>query len=124
MQIELTHQNGFFYNCAMAKKYKKLVRDNIPLIIEESGKTFSFHFASDAEYKSSLRAKAVEEANELANAYERKEIISESADLLEVLESIWKEEGITSEEVLARKAEKKESNGGFEKMLILDEVSD
>lgn len=106
------------------KKYNKLVRDRIPEIIEKDGKTCHIHIADKDEYESAISAKLLEESSELAAAKSKEEKIRESADVLEVLEAIWQEEGISKEEVLRIKNEKRESNGGFSSKIILEEVSD
>lgn len=108
----------------MNKKYGKLVRDKIPEIIEKEGKACHIHIADKEEYDSAISAKLIEESSELSAAKTKEEKIRESADVLEVLETIWREEGISREEVLKAQTEKRESNGGFSKKIILEEVSD
>lgn len=108
----------------MEKKYNKLVRDKIPEIIEEDGKSCNLHIADKEEYEVALGKKLVEEANELASAEGKEDKIRESADLLEVLLTIWREEDITLDEVLTEKEKKIESRGGFSKKIILEDVND
>lgn len=108
----------------MAKKYGKLVRDKIPEIIEQDGKTCLVHLADKKEFDEELGRKLLEESGELSEAKTREDKINESADILEVLETLWRDEGIELEEVLVAKEKKFVSNGGFEKKIILEEVSD
>lgn len=44
--------------------YNKLVRDNIPQVIEAAGKTCTTRTLSDEEYRHELRKKAFEELEE------------------------------------------------------------
>jgi predicted house-cleaning noncanonical NTP pyrophosphatase (MazG superfamily) len=47
------------------KKYDKLVRDRIPEIIERAGKAATWRRLRDVEFRLALKAKALEEAQEL-----------------------------------------------------------
>ena len=53
--------------------YQKLVRDNIPAIIEKSGETCVTRKLSDKEYEDALVEKLQEEVKELLEAYTSKE---------------------------------------------------
>ena len=55
----------------MRKTYHKLVRDRIPEIIREPGKTCEVVTLAAEEYHQALRQKLVEEAMEAADATER-----------------------------------------------------
>ena len=48
----------------MRIEYNKLIRDRIPEIIKEAGKTYSVVVMDDDEYKRSLLEKLLEEAKE------------------------------------------------------------
>jgi predicted house-cleaning noncanonical NTP pyrophosphatase (MazG superfamily) len=98
------------------KQYNKLVRDNIPDILETKGLAFDFHVAEDAEYEEKLFAKLVEEAREVEEA----KSIEEIADLYEVLEAIRKLKGYSEEEIRKVQKEKGERRGKFEKKIILE----
>ena len=50
------------------KSYEKLVRDRIPEIIERAGKTATWREFRDDEFRVALKAKALEEAQELFDA--------------------------------------------------------
>ncbi|MBV1822093.1 nucleoside triphosphate pyrophosphohydrolase, partial [Bacteroidales bacterium MSK.15.36] len=63
------------------KIYNKLVRDNIPEIIEKDGKKFDIRYAHKEELISLLEAKLQEEAKEF---FEDKNL-EELADLMEVI---------------------------------------
>ena len=99
--------------------YNKLIRDLIPEQITHSGKYASFGTLNTEQFLQALRLKLLEEAHELFHADTRAEIINESADLLELMETLLKHQQIDFEEVLRRKQEKQASAGGFDKKLIL-----
>lgn len=104
----------------MIKPYHKLIRDKIPEIIEKDGKTCEVVSLSDKEYLDALRAKLGEELKEYQEDYS----IEELADLQEVVDAIVKAEGLTPKEFDALKEKKRQSNGGFDKKLMLLSVDD
>lgn len=53
--------------------YQKLVRDNIPAIIEKNGETCVTRKLTDKEYEDALAEKLQEEVKELLEAYTAKE---------------------------------------------------
>ena len=84
----------------MSKKivYNKLVRDNIPEIIEASGKTCKTEILSNEEYLQMLDKKLDEELAE----YHQEQNIEELADLLEVLYATAKASGGFDDNILLR----------------------
>lgn len=100
-------------------KYNKLVRDRIPEIIEESGKTCIVEILSEEKYLEMLDAKLDEELAE----YHKDQNIEELADLLEVLLAVAKARGYSAEELEKVRREKATERGGFEKRLLLREVT-
>ena len=101
-------------------KYNKLVRDRIPEIIENSGKTAHTHLLSDEEYIAELDRKLGEEYAE----YQADKNIEELADMLEVIYAIAKARGASVEELERVRKEKAEKNGAFEKKIFLEGVDD
>ena len=99
-------------------KYNKLVRDRIPEIIENSGKTAHTHLLSDEEYIAELDRKLGEEFAE----YQADKNIEELADMLEVIYAIAKARGASVEELERVRKEKAEKNGAFEKKIFLEVV--
>lgn len=99
-------------------QYNKLIRDNIPQIIESSGKTCNTEILSDAAYLQMLDAKLDEELAE----YHKDQNIEELADLLEVIRAAAVARGYTLEELERVRAEKAVKRGGFEKRILLKEV--
>ena len=100
------------------KRYHKLVRDRIPEIIEQSGKTCITSILSADEYLAMLDEKLSEELAE----YQQDKSMEELADLLEVMMAVAKARGSSFEEVEAIRRQKAEKRGGFEKRILLTEV--
>ena len=100
--------------------YRKLVRDRIPEIIEQSGKTCSCSVLSDNEYLMMLDGKLNEELAE----YQESKSMEELADLLEVVRAVALARGSSPEEVEEIRRMKAEKRGGFEKKILLEEVTE
>ena len=103
----------------MTKKYNKLVRDRIPEIIESSGRTCVTEILSDEDYLKMLDAKLDEELAE----YHADQNIEELADLMEVIRACAVARGYSVEELEQIRAEKAAKRGGFEKRILLKEVT-
>lgn len=104
----------------MAKTYNKLVRDRIPEIIESSGKTCLTATLSDEAYIHMLDQKLNEELAE----YQESKSMEELADLIEVIAATAKVRGCSWEQLMRIRNEKHSKRGGFEKKILLMEVSD
>lgn len=98
--------------------YHKLVRDRIPEIIEQSGKTCICSVLTDEEYLKLLDEKLNEELAE----YQESKSIEELADLMEVIYAVAIARGSSREEVERIRKEKADKRGGFEKKILLEEV--
>ena len=97
------------------KLYHKLIRDNIPAIIESKGGKAEIRILSDEEYPIYLEAKLDEEVGE----YHRDKNIEELADILEVVYALAESIGCSREELLETYEKKHAARGGFEKKLFL-----
>ena len=104
----------------MSKVYNKLVRDRIPEIIEASGKTCLTATLSDEAYLHMLDQKLNEELAE----YQESKSMEELADLIEVIAATAKARGCSWEQLLRIRNQKRAKRGGFEKRILLMEVSD
>lgn len=104
----------------MTKHYHKLVRDKIPQIIEESGKTCKTRILSREEYCKMLDEKLEEELAE----YQESKSLEELADLLEVMAAVVEARGYTWQELTRVREEKREARGGFREQILLEEVQD
>ena len=102
------------------KVYNKLVRDNIPEIIAETGKSCVTSTLSDNDYFSALNLKMSEELAEYQASHE----VEELADLMEVIIAAAEALGSSYDELEAIRLRKKNKRGGFEKHIYLESVSD
>ncbi len=103
----------------MTISYNKLVRDRIPEIIRDSGKSCTTEVLSKEQYLKMLDAKLDEELAE----YHTEQNIEELADLLEVIFAAALARGWTAEELERVRVEKAAKRGGFEKRILLKDVS-
>lgn len=102
------------------KVYNKLVRDNIPSIIEENGEKAVYHVLSDEEYWSYLLKKDSEELEKVRKASSKAEIKEELANKLEIIRAAAHYHGFTLNDIIEEADLKKENKGGFSKRLILE----
>lgn len=101
-------------------KYDKLVRDKIPQIIEAGGNSCVTEILSDEEYLRRVDEKLSEELAE----YYADGSIEELADLLEALYAAARARGYTLAQLETVRREKAEKRGGFEKKILLREVTE
>ena len=99
-------------------EYHKLVRDRIPEIIEEDGKTCICSILSQQDYITLLDLKLNEELQE----YQESKSMEELADLLEVIHAVALARGSSIEEVEQIRIQKAEKRGGFDKRILLETV--
>ncbi len=98
--------------------YNKLVRDNIPDIIESKGEKAFIHIADDKEYESTLNAKLHEEIGE----FFENPCVEELADILEVLYAIGSFKNIDLKKIEEVRLEKVDKRGSFNKRIILEKT--
>lgn len=108
----------------MEKVYNKLVRDNIPAIINASGKKAKVHILSKESYKETLKSKLLEEALEFVTATNNSERIEELADIKEVLTAISKAFDLKSKDINKTRFKKLCEKGSFNKRYYLESVED
>ena len=108
----------------MKRVFNKLVRDNIPNIIEGNGETSITRVLDEKEYRSELYKKLLEEANEVVNAKNKEDVLEELADVLEVLISIAELESKSLNDVIEIANQKRLKRGGFKKRIFLEETHD
>lgn len=104
--------------------YNKLVRDNIPDIIREDGKTPVTRTLSEEEFKVELKKKLVEEAQEFLKAESKHELIEEINDIQTLIRYIKKHFEITEDELASELINKTLSKGGFNNKVFLTEVKE
>ena len=106
----------------MEKIYNKLVRDNIPTIIEQDNEVPFTRILNDNDYKKELYKKLKEEFDEVIDSKNTFELLEELADLLEVIKSIAQLEDKTIEDIIETANQKKLKRGGFEKRIFLEKT--
>jgi len=107
----------------MGRKVKKLVRDRIPDVIRARGGTPKTRVLGQAEFRSELRKKLVEEAEEARTATTRPHLLKELADVHEVLSALCRAYRITPRALAAAATKKRRERGGFEKRLFLERTT-
>ena len=95
------------------ESYNKLVRDNIPNILDAKGVPYEKRIASPEEYRLELIKKLTEETREFSEAGSPEEL----ADILEVVEALRQLPEYSDVEELRKK--KLAERGGFTKRIIL-----
>lgn len=106
-------------------KCNKLVRDNVPQIIEKAGKVCVVETLDGKEYMDNLMKKLQEEVAEFlyeCNKENDEEAIKELADITEVIYAIVEEIGMDIKAFERIRKAKKLKSGGFEKKILLKEV--
>ena len=104
--------------------YNKLIRDKIPEKIKSKGSTLKVIPLNEIDFEKELLKKVGEEASALPIAKTKKELISELADVLDVIDEIKKFKNITQEEIIAVQKINFEKKGGFDQRLFLVWSSD
>ena len=108
----------------MKKTYNKLVRDNIPSIIEKNGGIPTTRILDDKEYKKELENKLLEEYKEVLGTDNKTDRLEELADMLELISALAKVEGSSLEEVIEIAKIKANKRGGFDKKIYLESVEE
>ena len=102
--------------------FNKLVRDNIPEIIEKNGGKPKYRvIENDEEFKKALRAKLVEEIDEFLNAKTEEEAIEELADIFTV---IWHLDAMSGSKVRDIVIQKGREKGCFFNRIFLESVEE
>ncbi len=99
----------------------KLVRDRIPEIIRQSGRTPCVTTLGEPAYRHALHDKLLEEAAELRKAQNRDEVVDEFGDLLEVLTALAATYDVTLDTITEAARTKRAERGGFEMRFWLDD---
>lgn len=97
--------------------YNKLIRDNIPQILDQKGVSYKTHIANEEEYWLKLKEKLLEEVKEFCDS----ESIEELADIWEVIEAIIAYKQFDQQAIQVEKVKKAQERGSFSKRIILEE---
>lgn len=111
----IKYQKGDFM-----KTYNKLVRDNIPQIIENNGGKPKTKILSNDEYIAELNKKLCEECQE----YIESEDIEELADICEVVYALIKAKNYTMEQFEKIRLDKVKKRGAFSSKIFLESVDE
>ena len=99
---------------------EKLVRDKIPEILKEKGLNPSIRVVTSKEFDVFLRAKIVEEAQELLESGDSEEIV----DILEVIDALIELRKADRAMLDLQRETKKLYRGGFKQGYVLTEEPD
>ena len=105
----------------MERVYNKLVRDNIPNIIESKGETPVTRILDDDTYKVELEKKLNEEYQEVLSA-QGDDRVEELADIIEIIRALAKLEGKSLQDVVEIADVKSEKRGAFSEKIFLEKV--
>lgn len=102
----------------MYEKMNKLVRDNIPNIIEQQWDKPDFVILDSFDYYNELKKKLTEEVTEFTNSDD----VIELCDLIEVISAILDYKNINNKEFEEMRSKKNKSNGKFKNKIFLNGV--
>jgi predicted house-cleaning noncanonical NTP pyrophosphatase (MazG superfamily) len=114
----LYYSPGDPFKPMVRKEHNKLVRDRIPEILAQQQVPFAVEAMSPVDYRQALRQKLVEEAQEAATAPDA-DLITELADLWEVMDATLQAYGLDRQQVLACQRQRQLERGGFTRRLRL-----
>lgn len=104
----------------MKRSYNKLVRDNIPQLIKESGRSCTSRILDENEYFDALLDKVVEEIEE----YRLSDNEEELADVFEVLDCLVQFKEYEPMHIDYLKLIRREARGSFKDRVLLMDVDD
>jgi predicted house-cleaning noncanonical NTP pyrophosphatase (MazG superfamily) len=104
--------------------YNKLIRDKIPERIKAHGGDFKIKVLNKNEIVKELIKKVGEESDGLVNAKNRKGIVEELGDILDVIEEIKRILKIKASEMVAARKKAFARKGSFKKRIYLVWSSD
>lgn len=104
--------------------YNKLVRDQIPQIIEKSGSRFTTRILHTSEHLTEIKNKLEEEVHEYQETANAQDALEELADILELIYAALPIHKATFEDLEKIRVAKKAKRGGFEEGIYLIEVED
>jgi len=102
------------------KIYQKLVRDRIPSVIADAGKTFASRKADENEIISYAFKKLHEEIQE----FTEDPSAEEAADVMEIFHFLCDKLDIRDSMIMAQATSKRILRGGFDQGVILEWVDD
>jgi len=103
-------------------KVEKLVRNKTYDRLTKRTVIMKFRVASSSEYHALLKTKLIEEAEEVALSKTEAELISELADVLEVIHALAVAHTVSFEAIEAKRQEKLVSRGGFDNQIYSEYI--
>jgi predicted house-cleaning noncanonical NTP pyrophosphatase (MazG superfamily) len=100
---------------ARSTPMNKLVRDKIVEIIQKEGKAVNFEVLNDQDYLKALKNKLIEEATEVAKTQGDLDLLSELADLQEVMDCLLRTAKISKTQLKMAQIAKNDKKGSFKK---------
>jgi len=100
--------------------YNKLTRDDIPHLIEQSGRKQTSRIMDEKEYEEALLTKVIEEIEEYRITKNEEEL----ADIQEVLDCLMELKNYEPMHIDYLQLIKREARGSFKKRIMLLEVED
>lgn len=104
----------------MKRSYNKLVRDRIPQLIEESGRSYTSRTLSEKEYFDALLDKIIEEVEEFRVSDNEEEI----ADIYEALSCLVQLKEYEPMHIDYLQLIRREARGSFNERVLLIDVED
>ncbi len=95
-------------------QFNKLVRNKLPPRMIREGIFVNKTELSEGEYLAQLKNKIVEEAKEVASTNDKKDLLAELGDVLEVIYEISKASNFDIKDIEKTRLEKREINGFFD----------
>ena len=95
-------------------RVEKLIRDKLPAIMRGQGLAVFDRRLDEADFVAALKTKLGEESAEAQAATSADELLGELADLSEVMLALAATQGLTAEDIEARRLAKRAERGGFE----------
>lgn len=105
-----------------ARVYRKLVRDRIPLIIAQAGGLARVRTVQRSLARPLLAQKLIEESFEVWKC-DADALVEELSDVLDVVDALAMQAGITQDKLNACRERKEVERGGFEGLVYLEETS-
>lgn len=106
------------------KVYNKLVRDKIPEIIKQNKGIPKTSKLTAKQFRIALKEKLLEEAKELQEADGKESILNELSDVLQLVESIARNNNLSLADIKKQQVRKKKERGAFEKRIFLKYVDE
>lgn len=102
--------------------FNKIIRDHLPQMMEKTGIHVVGHGMNGNEYGQRLKAKLVEEVDEVCTAITPKDVSEEIGDILEVLKALAQHHHLDFSQVVASAEQKTAEKGGFFNPLCIDYI--